>query len=101
MPVSKDDFRLASEFYHALPTPWLEPEDVAELVFLLASDASTYMTGTSIQVAQRSGPVNLPSLTEAWSSYMTRRPTEVESRRGFWDDEHRCETRCRSADGAS
>ena len=48
--VTKDDFRPASEFYHALPAPWLEPEDVAELVLFLASDASKHMTGTSIPI---------------------------------------------------
>jgi NAD(P)-dependent dehydrogenase (short-subunit alcohol dehydrogenase family) len=48
--VTKDDFRLASEAYHALPSPWLEPEDVAELVLFLASDASKHMTGTSIPI---------------------------------------------------
>lgn len=49
-PVTKEDFRPASEFYHALPTPWLEPEDVAELVLFLASDAAKHMTGTSIPI---------------------------------------------------
>ena len=48
--VSKDDFRLASAAYHALPSPWLEPEDVAELVLFLASDASRRMTATSIPI---------------------------------------------------
>lgn len=46
--ISKEDFKPASEFYHALPTAWLEPEDVAELVLFLASDASKHMTGASI-----------------------------------------------------
>lgn len=46
--VRKEDFQPASEFYHALPTAWLEPEDVAELVLFLASDASKHMTGASI-----------------------------------------------------
>ncbi|OBB19957.1 mycofactocin-coupled SDR family oxidoreductase [Mycolicibacterium elephantis] len=46
--ISKEDFQPASEFYHALPTAWLEPEDVAELVLFLASDAAKHMTGASI-----------------------------------------------------
>ncbi|MBY8856797.1 mycofactocin-coupled SDR family oxidoreductase [Nocardia sp. CA2R105] len=48
--VTKDDFRPASAAYHALPAPWLEPEDVAELVLFLASDAARHMTGTSIPI---------------------------------------------------
>lgn len=48
--VTKEDFRPASEAYHALPAPWLEPEDVAELVLFLASDASKHMTGTSTPI---------------------------------------------------
>lgn len=48
--VGKDDFRVASAAYHALPAPWLEPEDVAELVLFLASDAAKHMTGTSIPI---------------------------------------------------
>lgn len=49
-PVSRADFQPASEFYHALPTAWIEPEDVAELVLFLASDESKHMTGTSIPI---------------------------------------------------
>jgi SDR family mycofactocin-dependent oxidoreductase len=49
-PVSKEDFQMASVFYHALPTGWIEPQDVAEVVLFLASDASKYMTGTSIPI---------------------------------------------------
>lgn len=48
--VTTEDFIPASEFYHALPTPWIEPEEVAELVLFLASDASKSMTGASIPI---------------------------------------------------
>jgi NAD(P)-dependent dehydrogenase (short-subunit alcohol dehydrogenase family) len=48
--VTTEDFRPASEFFHALPTAWIEPEDVAELVLFLASDASKNMTGASIPI---------------------------------------------------
>jgi SDR family mycofactocin-dependent oxidoreductase len=48
--VTKEDFTPASEFFHALPTPWIEPEDVAELVLFLASDESKNMTGASIPI---------------------------------------------------
>jgi NAD(P)-dependent dehydrogenase (short-subunit alcohol dehydrogenase family) len=34
--VTKDDFRLASEAYHALPSRWLEPEAMTKLVLFLA-----------------------------------------------------------------
>lgn len=48
--VTQEDFRPASEHFHALPTPWIEPEDVADLVLFLASDASKNITGASIPV---------------------------------------------------
>jgi SDR family mycofactocin-dependent oxidoreductase len=48
--VSKEDFMPASEFYHALPAPWIEPEDVAALVLFLASDESKNITGDSIAI---------------------------------------------------
>lgn len=37
-------------FLNAMPIPYIEPEDVSELVLFLASDASRYMTGQQIRV---------------------------------------------------
>jgi SDR family mycofactocin-dependent oxidoreductase len=48
--VSREDFVPASEYFHALPTAWIEPEDVADLVLFLVSDASKNITGTSIPI---------------------------------------------------
>lgn len=48
--VTKEDFRPASEVFHALPIPWIEPEDVADLALFLVSDASKNITGASIPV---------------------------------------------------
>jgi (+)-trans-carveol dehydrogenase len=35
---------------HALPTPWVEPEDISDLVVFLCSDESRYITGNTISV---------------------------------------------------
>lgn len=48
--VTRDDFLPASEHFHALPVPWIEPEDVADLALFLASDASKNITGASIPI---------------------------------------------------
>jgi NAD(P)-dependent dehydrogenase (short-subunit alcohol dehydrogenase family) len=48
--ITKEDFTPASEYFHALPTPWIEPEDVAELALFLAADESKNITGTSIPI---------------------------------------------------
>lgn len=37
-------------FLNAMPIPYVEPEDVSELVLFLASDASRYVTGQQIRV---------------------------------------------------
>jgi SDR family mycofactocin-dependent oxidoreductase len=45
-----DDFIPASRAFQALPIDWLEPEDVADLVCFLASDASKNITGMNIRI---------------------------------------------------
>jgi SDR family mycofactocin-dependent oxidoreductase len=48
--VSREDFIPASTAFQALPIPWLEPDDVADLVCFLASDASKNITGDNIRI---------------------------------------------------
>ena len=48
--VTREDFEPASTYFQALPIPWLEPEDVADLVCFLASDESKNITGDNIRI---------------------------------------------------
>jgi SDR family mycofactocin-dependent oxidoreductase len=48
--VTREDFQPASAAFQALPISWLEPEDVADLVCFLASDASKNITGDNIRI---------------------------------------------------
>jgi SDR family mycofactocin-dependent oxidoreductase len=48
--VTREDFIPSSTHFQALPIPWLEPEDVADLVCFLASDESKNITGDNIRL---------------------------------------------------
>ncbi|MDE3205070.1 MAG: mycofactocin-coupled SDR family oxidoreductase [Acidobacteriota bacterium] len=48
--VTREDFIPSSEYFQALPIPWLEPEEVADLVCFLASDESKNITGDNIRI---------------------------------------------------
>jgi SDR family mycofactocin-dependent oxidoreductase len=48
--VTREDFIPSSTYFQALPIPWLEPEDVADLVCFLASDESKNVTGDNIRI---------------------------------------------------
>lgn len=48
--VSRDDFALAARAYHAVPEPWIQPDEVADLVLYLASDESRSVTGDNIRI---------------------------------------------------
>jgi len=48
--VTREDFTPSSEYFQALPIPWLEPEDVADLVLFLASNDSKNITGDNIRI---------------------------------------------------
>jgi (+)-trans-carveol dehydrogenase len=48
--VTREDFARASTRTHALPVPWIEPEDVTNALLFLASDEARYITGVPLPV---------------------------------------------------
>jgi NAD(P)-dependent dehydrogenase (short-subunit alcohol dehydrogenase family) len=47
---SREDAELTFSLFQAMPIPWVEPEDIANLAVFLASDESRFITGQQIRV---------------------------------------------------
>jgi SDR family mycofactocin-dependent oxidoreductase len=47
---TQDDMAPVSQMMHALPTPWLEVDDVTNAVLFLVSDESRYITGVPLPI---------------------------------------------------
>ncbi len=48
--VTREDVEPAFTYFQAMPIPYIEPEDVANLALFLASDEARYITGQQIRV---------------------------------------------------
>ncbi len=47
---TRADAEVAFPVQQAMPVPYVEPEDISEMVVFLASDASRYVTGMQMRV---------------------------------------------------
>ncbi|WP_326699335.1 mycofactocin-coupled SDR family oxidoreductase [Streptomyces sp. NBC_01754] len=47
---TREDAELGFKAYHAMPVPWIEPEEVSHAVAYLASEESRYVTGMQLKV---------------------------------------------------
>ena len=48
--LTRDDFGAATTTMHALETPWIEPEDIANAIAWLVSDRARFVTGATVPV---------------------------------------------------
>ena len=49
-PTTEDIEGTIMEALHKLPEPWIEPEEVSDIVVFLASDKGRHITGTGIDI---------------------------------------------------
>jgi NAD(P)-dependent dehydrogenase (short-subunit alcohol dehydrogenase family) len=49
-PTTEDVEGTIMEAIHKLPEPWIQPEEIADLVVFLASEKGKHITGTGIDI---------------------------------------------------